>query len=378
MEANLAFLQSISDKPDDDAPRLIYADWLEEHGRTDAEKAHAQFIRAQIELARSKVDTPERRLLAFRARGLLEQHEPQGLGPLRTLAFEWKFCRGFIEKVGLVSEDPEEVRELFRLPLRRLLVTGLGSDVEWLRSIPADNCLTGLDLCGNALTADSLGELARIRHLNRLNVLSLQFNLLDDDVVRVLCEQPFFWGLSQIRCGANPLRESARQRLREQFGERVSFACERDEDHLYAFQDDWAFRAGFGNDHTQLLLLASHTAMDLAVFDHEGNLLALKQKPIAQRGPRGPEWDVRRAPAVNTWQKKLGFQSATIKVKRFRFSVREGISDFLPYALDAFSRRNDPELGHARDCIQRWVINGQFVYDFGDDNCFIGRDGEVT
>ena len=37
-----AFLQAIIDNPDDDAPRLIYADWLEERG-----DPRGEFIRVQ-------------------------------------------------------------------------------------------------------------------------------------------------------------------------------------------------------------------------------------------------------------------------------------------------------------------------------------------
>jgi uncharacterized protein (TIGR02996 family) len=43
-----SFLRDILDHPFDDAPRLIYADWLEDHG----EEARAEFIRVQCELAR--------------------------------------------------------------------------------------------------------------------------------------------------------------------------------------------------------------------------------------------------------------------------------------------------------------------------------------
>src|SRR5262249_47301302 len=45
-----AFLSDIIEHPDDDAPRLVYADWLDEHG--DVAQARAEFIRVQIELAR--------------------------------------------------------------------------------------------------------------------------------------------------------------------------------------------------------------------------------------------------------------------------------------------------------------------------------------
>lgn len=43
-----SLLQTIRENPDQDAPRLIYADWLEEHGQQD----RAEFIRVQIRLAK--------------------------------------------------------------------------------------------------------------------------------------------------------------------------------------------------------------------------------------------------------------------------------------------------------------------------------------
>ena len=42
-----AFLQAMVETPDDDTPRLVYADWLEENGDAD----RAEFIRLQCELA---------------------------------------------------------------------------------------------------------------------------------------------------------------------------------------------------------------------------------------------------------------------------------------------------------------------------------------
>ena len=52
-----AFLKAILDDPDNDALRLVYADWLDEHG----EPERAEFIRVQIELvhANTQTDPPE-------------------------------------------------------------------------------------------------------------------------------------------------------------------------------------------------------------------------------------------------------------------------------------------------------------------------------
>src|SRR5829696_7436743 len=41
-----ALLRAIIENPEDDAPRLVFADWLDEHGEPD----RAEFIRLQIEL----------------------------------------------------------------------------------------------------------------------------------------------------------------------------------------------------------------------------------------------------------------------------------------------------------------------------------------
>jgi uncharacterized protein (TIGR02996 family) len=43
-----AFLQSVIENPDDDAPRLIFADWLEEQGLADK----AAFVRLEVEFSR--------------------------------------------------------------------------------------------------------------------------------------------------------------------------------------------------------------------------------------------------------------------------------------------------------------------------------------
>ena len=58
-----AFLQTISAAPDDDLPRLVFADWLEERG--DAERA--EFIRLQCELASAPDSDPMRPFLVWRA-----------------------------------------------------------------------------------------------------------------------------------------------------------------------------------------------------------------------------------------------------------------------------------------------------------------------
>src|SRR5437016_2642828 len=78
MTEDQAFLQAILEAHDDDAPRLVYADWLDDHG----DEWRAEFIRVQCEAARLPEGDPRRRELAARAdellwsmRGVLEPEE---------------------------------------------------------------------------------------------------------------------------------------------------------------------------------------------------------------------------------------------------------------------------------------------------------------
>src|SRR5579883_2623623 len=62
-----AFLAAILADPDADGPRLVYADWLDEHGDPD----RAEFIRVQIALARMAEDDGRRAALVARERELI-------------------------------------------------------------------------------------------------------------------------------------------------------------------------------------------------------------------------------------------------------------------------------------------------------------------
>jgi uncharacterized protein (TIGR02996 family) len=85
-----ALLLGIIENPDADAPRLVYADWLEERGKQE----RAEFIRVQCELAKLPEGDPRRARLEPRERRLLKKHKKEWSGPLRGLASSWEFHRG--------------------------------------------------------------------------------------------------------------------------------------------------------------------------------------------------------------------------------------------------------------------------------------------
>ena len=54
-----ALLHAIRLEPHEDTPRLVYADWLDEHGDA-ADRAHAEQIRVQIEFSAHRIELPWR------------------------------------------------------------------------------------------------------------------------------------------------------------------------------------------------------------------------------------------------------------------------------------------------------------------------------
>jgi uncharacterized protein (TIGR02996 family) len=90
----LALLQEAREKPDEDGPRLVLADWLEDHG----EPIRAEFIRLQCRLGGSAVAKDERESMEIRCEQLLDQHGGGWLGPL----WQWS-CSPLRWHRGLLS-----------------------------------------------------------------------------------------------------------------------------------------------------------------------------------------------------------------------------------------------------------------------------------
>jgi uncharacterized protein (TIGR02996 family) len=93
-----AFLVDICQQPDNNAIRLIYADWLEDHNDT----ARAEVIRLQCELHGLPVGHPRRPALERCERELLARHMNDWLGALPCFSgvyWQRSFRRGFADAV---------------------------------------------------------------------------------------------------------------------------------------------------------------------------------------------------------------------------------------------------------------------------------------
>jgi uncharacterized protein (TIGR02996 family) len=100
MTDGAALLRAVLVDPADDAPRLVYADWLEEHG----EPGHAAFIRGQVRLAQPETRTdPRLRRDAALEEAVLRQDAARygSLPDNLWVAGDWGWDRGFVRTARL-------------------------------------------------------------------------------------------------------------------------------------------------------------------------------------------------------------------------------------------------------------------------------------
>jgi uncharacterized protein (TIGR02996 family) len=231
-----ALFQAILDAPEDDAPRLVYADWIEERGQPE----RAEFIRVQIELARLPAGSSTTTRLKVRERQLLEEHKEAWVEPLMPLAFTGcsddpcEFSRGFVEIMQLCGEDfVEQAPELFaRTPLR----VGIFPDEEEYDALAGCKYLTRfreldftcsglsehfgpsvlllsrylsgvevLRLCGHDdnchLDLPGLDALVRAKHLGKLRELDLSHNWFGDEGVEAFARADNLPSLAALALG---------------------------------------------------------------------------------------------------------------------------------------------------------------------------------
>src|SRR5262245_3603199 len=175
MSDHAGFLRAIREEPDDDTPRLIYADWLEENGDPD----RAEFIRTQIELEELPEENPLHRSQQSRVRQLLTRHRSAWLGPLEGQLEDWQFRRGFLASIKV---RPRTLLTLCceldeRTPGCHVKLHGGFGDraVQDLAECPNLGWLTGLQIESFHVRYDGIEALAHSPHLSRLTELNLRW-----------------------------------------------------------------------------------------------------------------------------------------------------------------------------------------------------------
>jgi uncharacterized protein (TIGR02996 family) len=169
-------LAAVLARPDDETPRLVYADWLTERG-----DPRGFLIQLQCALARG---TGPREELEKRARKLLDKHEARWVAPFQHLVEKWEWRRGFVEAaVAPGARIAPALEEIVRhTPLRRLTVVRIAApDLARLLGSRALLRLRELDLSINRLGAGGAAAIAACATVARLEELVLAEDDLGDE-----------------------------------------------------------------------------------------------------------------------------------------------------------------------------------------------------
>ena len=173
-----ALLDAVIAEPDADGPRLVYADWLQQHG----DGARGELIAVQCALAR--LDHPaEHNRLKARDFELVERHgntwcAAVGIGDVRNnwhpSVWAADFQRGFIEAVEMPAHAfPSVVPPLFGVePVRALRLIG---------------------------HSDTLLRLPSSIYLQRLRSFGIRNLNANDDVLAHILSSPMLTGLEQLQ-----------------------------------------------------------------------------------------------------------------------------------------------------------------------------------
>ena len=219
--AHEPFLRAICEAPDDDAPRLVFADWLDENG--DPERA--EFIRQHVQLARQ----PEAAAVDRRCAELFQANRRRWVAELPGPADFWA-------EFAVTGPGSRDVRSRLEVGHERGesvyqdTWVGFAPDLgDWARGFPAAVCVQGgSDLFLTYL--DVIMEFVPVRKLHLMNLndpgtlvqtiaghpflaklrdLILPWVTLTDDAAVALAGSPFATGLRQVSLIAERMTDRA-------------------------------------------------------------------------------------------------------------------------------------------------------------------------
>jgi uncharacterized protein (TIGR02996 family) len=174
-EAARLFQAVIAD-PDNDTPRLAYADWLEAEGEIE----RAAFIRVQCILERLPTEDPQHAVLRQRETELLGQYGYRWAEEFGQQISVWVYQRGFIERVEMCLETSAEQ---IRAVLGRALI-------RHVRDVSQLDDLTGV--------VEALPDLAHLAGLEFWNLYAF-----DDRLLARMLGAPELANLHGIRDGSS-------------------------------------------------------------------------------------------------------------------------------------------------------------------------------
>lgn len=253
MDVQAALLAAIADRPDDDTPRLVYADWLDDHAGDlpdpAAARVRAEFIRVQCEATRL-AHLPTALLQGYaelyrRQDALLTYHRRDLIGPLSDDIgpLDAVFDRGFVSELRLDAPtfvaNARAVATLSPRPLVTVVgaaryldaLAAVGSGLATVTAVemqserwPENQSLTAgqltlafgghpwdrlrrLDLEGARVGDEGVVVVAVCFGHRKLTHLDVSGNDISDNGVLLLTRTPLWSRLRSLVLGGNPISD---------------------------------------------------------------------------------------------------------------------------------------------------------------------------
>ena len=139
-----ALYRAILAAPDDDAPRLVWADWLDENGNPD----RAEFVRLQCESANLDPADPRKLMFGERCRELSSRNHLAWLRGLGMYGSDARFWRGLPDWFDVLTDQCiERISDLRRRVPAQCIKLRLAGFREELRHWPGLDAIRCLWLC---------------------------------------------------------------------------------------------------------------------------------------------------------------------------------------------------------------------------------------
>ncbi|QEG29765.1 hypothetical protein GobsT_45630 [Gemmata obscuriglobus] len=206
MSDRTAFIDAILNNPNDDTARLVFADWLEEHG----EPERAEFIRAQIEPAKASDAVRERNDPDARIAGV--HGAAMGGGWRKAIGIsetEGEYVRGFLTDVEVVSTKFLAVagRALAAEPVTfRMFLPASDADdlVAWCKYLselvasPLLRAVAKLEARNHAIGAGGFQHLIASPYLSGLREISFPGVAISPSFVKAISNSPAPFALESL------------------------------------------------------------------------------------------------------------------------------------------------------------------------------------
>jgi uncharacterized protein (TIGR02996 family) len=230
-------LAAVIADPEDDAPRLVYADWCEDHGRPQ----RARFIRLQCRIARGD-EAPE---LLAEEEALYEAHRREWVAQLPSYpGLSWTegdeeqyggghtlFRRGFVSELAAdhwQALSRNGARAFAAAPVTRLRVKKLrGNSAVKFARWPLLSRVEELELGSSAVTDEQVFDVGQSTYLTRLRVLSLTCGDLTEQGGIYLRHASWLVGLRELELGGNRFGQATCRTLASLSGRKGSCPTSR-------------------------------------------------------------------------------------------------------------------------------------------------------